>query len=73
MIESFYSLPETFYYNNLSISIFAIYTTITKTTMHTFEKKGAYEAPQVQVTDFEMENSVLQSSTEDLLTGDPLN
>ena len=41
--------------------------------MHTFEKKGAYEAPQVQVTDFEMENSVLQSSTEDLLTGDPLN
>ena len=41
--------------------------------MHTFEKRGAYEAPEAQVTDFEMENSVLQSSTEDLFTGDPLN
>ena len=41
--------------------------------MHTFKKKGAYEAPQAQVTDFEMENSVLQSSTEDFFNGDPLN
>lgn len=37
------------------------------------EKKGAYVAPEVQVTDFEMEVSVLQSSTEDLFDGDPLN
>lgn len=41
--------------------------------MYTFEKKKAYEAPQACTTDFEMESSVLQSSTEDLFNGDPLN
>ena len=35
--------------------------------------KGAYIAPEALVTDFEMEVSVLQSSTEDLFNGEPLN
>ena len=73
MIESFYSFPETFYHNYYPLFIFVSAQTITRTTMHTFAKRGAYEAPEAQVTDFELENSVLQSSTEDLFTGEPLN
>lgn len=41
--------------------------------MHKTQARAAYDAPEVLVTDFEMEESVLQSSTEDLFDGEPLN
>ena len=41
--------------------------------MHKRQAQEAYEVPEVLVMDFEMEESVLQSSTEDLFNGDPLN
>ena len=41
--------------------------------MFTIEQKKTYEAPEACTTDFELECSVLQSSTEDIFSGPDLN
>ena len=41
--------------------------------MHIVEIKGAYVAPEVTELDFLVESPMLDSSSEDLFEGDPLN